>query len=91
MDKRELLRELQFRIDAASVKNDWQAVELHTATAIRIMAEPNIETSGLARRIAARKAATPLDLRMAREDETAPALADIERIAADFNPDAGWA
>lgn len=58
IDKSQLLRELQCRIDGAKRRGDWQSVELHTSTALRVLSTPDLSVSGLSRRIAKRIAAT---------------------------------
>lgn len=61
--KSQITAELQRRIDAAKARNDWQAVELYTATALRIQRTRDLSVSGLSRRIAAIDARSPLTLR----------------------------
>lgn len=58
--KRQILQELQRRIDAARDRKDFRAVELYTATAHRVRETRDLATAGIAQRIAATDARIPL-------------------------------
>lgn len=58
--KRQILQELQRRIDAAKARNDFRAVELYTLTALRVQETRDLAVAGIAKRIAATDALIPL-------------------------------
>jgi len=58
--KRQLLAELDHRIDSARKAGDWKAAELYTATALRIVQTRDLALSGISHRIAAADARFPL-------------------------------
>lgn len=69
MNRIELLQELARRVDLADARGDWQGREVFAAAWLRIHNESDAEhaVSGLARRIAAREAAKPLEDRIDTE------------------------
>jgi hypothetical protein len=67
VSKRQLLQELQRRIDAARDAADWRMAELYTCTALRIQRTPNLAVAGqTAREVAATDARISLTDRIGR-------------------------
>lgn len=65
MERQELLKGLAQRIDRCAVEGRWQAREIYAAAWLTANAETDrqFQVAGLAKRIAAKQAATPLDER----------------------------
>jgi hypothetical protein len=76
MNRRQLLQEMQSRIDTANRNGNWRMAEIYAAAAIRIQQTPDLSVSGLSRRLAAELAPVPMGARLVGDCSGGPEPGD---------------